>query len=499
MKKYILFSFFTLLILLIFSPSINSQTFEGQWFCEYATYDDATNGTGYNTPSVGVIKENTFVALVRRGENQTCFLIGYINADSALGRINTYGYGSSAVAGVRKLWASGFDQIEMFEAVDIAATPDSLIYVANNDIERNILVFKLLPDSIDSTPYRMVSTADSLWAIDVDNNGYVYVSEAGGEEKPGRILVFKGINDEPAWADLHDAQPIQALTIPDNGSIRGLAVNGDGTVIYASNYTNNKIYCYIGSPTTGYSQYTSFNFTYTDTLFIRDANQNPIDTLYPGPVGLGFMNDKNILFVACDVMFTTSSYPYGRIYALNPNTGEYLDTIDAAAWNYLYTGQYDDRLDDNGNVIGNVSGYTSPYYVDFDENYNVYTQSYYGWTVDKWLFQGEIPTIPLTIVDVEEESNLNPSDFKLYQNYPNPFNPKTTISYNLPYAANVTLKVYDILGKEVITLVNEYQTAGYHTSVFSSEGLSSGLYFYELLTSNGNNSFREVKKMTILK
>ncbi|MGE5362493.1 MAG: family 10 glycosylhydrolase [Bacteroidota bacterium] len=87
--------------------------------------------------------------------------------------------------------------------------------------------------------------------------------------------------------------------------------------------------------------------------------------------------------------------------------------------------------------------------------------------------------------------------FQLNQNYPNPFNPATVIKYSLPAAGNVTLKVYDILGKEVAVLVNEVQNAGSHSVKFSAGdmNLTSGIYLYRL----SSGSFSETRKMVLLK
>lgn len=76
--------------------------------------------------------------------------------------------------------------------------------------------------------------------------------------------------------------------------------------------------------------------------------------------------------------------------------------------------------------------------------------------------------------------NNIPDDFILYQNYPNPFNPITTISWQSPESGWQTLKVYDILGKEIATLVNDYKPAGNYKTVFNASGFSSGIYFYTL-------------------
>ena len=93
--------------------------------------------------------------------------------------------------------------------------------------------------------------------------------------------------------------------------------------------------------------------------------------------------------------------------------------------------------------------------------------------------------------------NSLPTKFELWQNYPNPFNPTTTINYDLPQQSKVVLKVYDILGQEVATLVNKEEQAGVYTVQFSPNNyrLASGVYIYRLTA----GSFSETKKMNLLK
>ncbi|MCE1166360.1 MAG: T9SS type A sorting domain-containing protein [Bacteroidetes bacterium] len=88
-----------------------------------------------------------------------------------------------------------------------------------------------------------------------------------------------------------------------------------------------------------------------------------------------------------------------------------------------------------------------------------------------------------------------PSKYAISQNYPNPFNPVTKINYALPKSGLVTMKVYDILGKEVATLVNEVKNAGYYSVEFNASTLASGMYFYRIET----NGFNEVRKMMLIK
>ncbi|MCK4559866.1 MAG: T9SS type A sorting domain-containing protein, partial [Calditrichia bacterium] len=88
-----------------------------------------------------------------------------------------------------------------------------------------------------------------------------------------------------------------------------------------------------------------------------------------------------------------------------------------------------------------------------------------------------------------------PIEFALDQNYPNPFNQSTIINYQLPNHSKVTLIVYDILGREIATLVNEEKPAGRYEVQFDGSNLTSGVYIYRLVTSNGTLS----KKFILLK
>ncbi len=116
------------------------------------------------------------------------------------------------------------------------------------------------------------------------------------------------------------------------------------------------------------------------------------------------------------------------------------------------------------------------------------------------ILSGEVPiqSIEVTVVanstGVDENNNLINS-FALSQNYPNPFNPSTIISYQLATAGQVSLKVYDVLGNEVATLVNKVQDPGSHSINFNASNLSTGVYFYQL--KSGNYSL--TKKMTLIK
>jgi hypothetical protein len=98
--------------------------------------------------------------------------------------------------------------------------------------------------------------------------------------------------------------------------------------------------------------------------------------------------------------------------------------------------------------------------------------------------------------DLSSEVNVGvPSEFAISQNYPNPFNPSTKIDYDIATDGNVAIVLYDMSGREVAKLVNEFKTAGYYTVNFNASNLSSGMYFYRINASN----FAQTKKMVLVK
>ncbi len=110
--------------------------------------------------------------------------------------------------------------------------------------------------------------------------------------------------------------------------------------------------------------------------------------------------------------------------------------------------------------------------------------------IDHFIITTDVPT------SVEDRTNgERPSSFALSQNYPNPFNPSTTIGYQLPTASLVSLKMFDVLGRETATLVNEAKESGSYTVTFDASNLTSGVYYYRLSA----GTFTETKKLLLLK
>lgn len=108
---------------------------------------------------------------------------------------------------------------------------------------------------------------------------------------------------------------------------------------------------------------------------------------------------------------------------------------------------------------------------------------------------GEVVAFEKAPTSIEFEKSNSPLSFRLLQNYPNPFNPTTTISYELPKSTFVSLSIYDIQGRLIKMLVNEWKSAGYHSVNWNAEKLGTGIYFYRLNT----GEYSDVKKCIIIK
>jgi hypothetical protein len=178
---------------------------------------------------------------------------------------------------------------------------------------------------------------------------------------------------------------------------------------------------------------------------------------------------------------TLTRVSFGELTHTSPNPFQ----DDTVSWNFLYTAPDSLVTDTIYSVANSVNWDSIPGFPDqwnFGENFVIHI-------IDNPVY-------------VQNE-NQQPEDYVLYQNYPNPFNPSTSIKFTIPsviasttkQSQQVTMKVYDVLGNEVATLVDEQKSAGEYTVVFSSNGLTSGIYFYKL----NAGSFSEIKKMVLMK
>lgn len=142
-----------------------------------------------------------------------------------------------------------------------------------------------------------------------------------------------------------------------------------------------------------------------------------------------------------------------------------------------------------GRIGASISGNTRNSIIGINSGFNKFKRAAIAG------MNNENPSLTELNVDKENIKN-NPIEFRLFENYPNPFNPTTTIRFNIPMTTNVSIKVYDIRGQEITTLVNQrYFEVGSYTVNFDASNLSSGIYLYRIIA----GSYQSVKKMMLLK
>ncbi len=169
---------------------------------------------------------------------------------------------------------------------------------------------------------------------------------------------------------------------------------------------------------------------------------------------------------------------------------------------------FENNLKSEWEVLGFVAGHgnsNSPKSYEFiDENPQSGNLEYRLKQIDtdgSFEFYGTTAGINNSVTAINDE--IQPDEFSLSQNYPNPFNPTTTINYSVPASvksnagneSHILLKVYDVLGKEVATLVNASMQPGHYSAEFNGANLPSGMYFYKLSV----NGYSETRKMTLIK
>jgi len=180
---------------------------------------------------------------------------------------------------------------------------------------------------------------------------------------------------------------------------------------------------------------------------------------------------NNLPDVPTQSVFVDPLFP-NNVYAGN-DLGVYASTNSGLAW-----GEYKRGM---------------PYSIVFDLSYVPTGRKLRAATHGSGIWEIKLMSSPTAI---QNENEGIPSSFKLYQNYPNPFNPVTSIKFDLPKNTDITLKVYDISGKEVKSLLNEYKNAGSYSVNFDAGYLSSGVYFYQL---KSGSKLLAARKMMLLK
>jgi len=257
----------------------------------------------------------------------------------------------------------------------------------------------------------------------------------------------------------------------------------------------------------------TINSNNTQTISFKVYNNPPINlALGKSVVVSSFENDGLKGENAVDGNYSTrwsSQFSDPQFIVIDLGTVQHFNQIKLF-WETAYGKEYkidisNDNLNWNTiiyqtNGIGGVENYNIDTSARYIRIYGIKRGTQWGYS----LYEIEIYFSEIT--SVRDDSNLQDiKDYILYNNYPNPFNPSTKIKYAIPFDVgtqnfasqnfNVSLKIYDILGREIATLVNERKSPGEYEVEFSGKGLSSGIYFYKLTAGN----FTSIKKMILMK
>jgi hypothetical protein len=194
--------------------------------------------------------------------------------------------------------------------------------------------------------------------------------------------------------------------------------------------------------------------------------------------------------------WANAAWMNGSLYTYTYDTnGNLLNELVQYWLNGLWTNfnQFAFTYDAHGNELtGNNTSWSGSVWMPTDDNFVLAVN---GSTYDFTGYRIIVSWIPVNTADVPTNGKSMVKGYSLSQNYPNPFNPSTTIGYQLPTQVHVTLKVFDVLGREIATLVNGVEQPGYKSVNFNANNLASGVYYYRLQAGN----YIETRKLLLLR
>ncbi len=344
---------------------------------------------------------------------------------------------------------------------------------------------------------------------------------------------FKGYNNRGAWGDFNNDGLLDFCVIStdtfsvtqNNAKLKVFKNNGDNTF---TEYTIATSLLYTEIKTRDYNNDGNLDIVIPDEniVFQNNGNFNFKKIPLPGSSFADYDNDGDL-----DIMGKGGIFRNNKIFTEGFNTRENLnppinlsaevsqDSSVKFSWNRSELGDtsqvlsYNLRIGTTSNGIDVLSpmsnlvtgkrlklsignaGFLTTKIID-----NLPEGTYY-WSVqsvDNNFNASEFADEQKIKVDYSKVDSSKfeiPTQFAIYQNYPNPFNPATEIKYSIPKTENVTLKVYDILGRQIAALVNEKKSAGNYKDEFNGSNFSSGVYFYQIKAGN----YIETRKMLLLK
>lgn len=387
------------------------------------------------------------------------YVTGTSPGDGSVSEFTTIKYDSSGM----QQWVAGYKGMG-----DMSSSPTSIkldlsgnVYVTGSSnhlgSSDNYATVKYNPAGVQqwAVPYYGASNfQDNAYSIAVDNSGNVYVTGA-------------------SWGSVTN---LDYATIKYNSSgFQQWAVryNGSGS---STDVANTVAVDILGNVfVTGYSLGTGTSYDYATIKYNSNGDSVWVRRYDYGPGGN--RDDR-----AFDLALDSTGNVYVTGWSSSSMFNDYTTIKYSSTGNQLWLQRY--------NGVGNYNDAAVAVAIDNSENVYV-TGASWGDSSNT-----DYATIKYShLVSVNQITNSIPKNYFLYQNYPNPFNPVTVISYQLAVNSNTSLKIYDILGNEVSTLVNEKQNAGVYSINWNASSFPSGIYYYKIIS----EKFSDTKKMSLIK
>jgi hypothetical protein len=355
---------------------------------------------------------------------------------------------------------------------DSTTINDTLYYSINNTLYRKDSIGNVYRrnNNLDQLFFKVTASVGEIWTINSQGNNYKMKLYSQGVE----YITFLGLQLKyklfTFFLDSESTDKYICYTL----------ANGIGEIAYNTDpisneyhelrraIINGKIIC----PTFGF-----FNQYYTQ---------------YPKNDQKDVNVNTKIKFCLRSTTEKDSVFKYFKLYSTKVGDIKGILSFDSTTQNYIFS--LEDILLPDDTISIKINGELKDIWGDgFDGNcnwkYEGSPDDDYEWT----FYTNKINSI--------EEKNEVINFFMIYQNYPNPFNPTTTINYTIKGNSIVTLKVYDVLGREVSTLINGNKESGSYSVSFDGKNLSSGIYFYRLeaIPNNGGNKVTIQKSMMLMK
>ena len=313
--------------------------------------------------------------------------------------------------------------------------------------------------SKDGNRLAFTSTRDGAWEI--------YIMDM--------IDISNGIFTEPQRITFNNSMAMSVTWSPDGNKIAFDSQVEGIFGIYIYDLVNGGEFQRLDtSPVNGYQPSWSPN----DDV-ISFASQSGIYTINANGTGLQQLTTEN-----CNVPVWSPDGNRITFVAGTPDEDIYIVNSDGTGLVNITTNPYNDFVP-SWSFDGNMFVYEDDRY-GHDE---ICTIDIFGWSHQRLTSEGTNTNPvwwPGFVSSVNDgQSDSVPTEFKLMQNYPNPFNPSTIIEYSIPIESNVSIKIYDIIGNEVATLVDDIQPAGNYSIRFDASGLASGVYLYNMKALNG--------------